>query len=141
MGNSPGNKPDFFQRREFTFNLPGDIYVRYKCFRDADEFKRAVLADMPERIEIGPVYTATPDKNKVLKKDVFKPVERELIFDLDMNDYDDIRTCCSGASVCKKCALFFVVLTLARCSTPALTENGNTKQNTPLLLLQVLDFH
>jgi DNA primase small subunit len=102
MSTSPGNKPDFFQRREFTFTLAGDIFVRYKCFRDADEFKKAVLADMPERIEIGPVYTATPDKNKVLKKDVFKPVERELIFDLDMNDYDDIRTCCTGANVCKK---------------------------------------
>ena len=96
--------PDFFHRREFTFTLENDVFVRYLCFKDAEEFGKAVLARLPERIEIGPVYTASPDKNKVLKKDVFKPTERELIFDIDMNDYDDIRTCCKGANVCKRCA-------------------------------------
>jgi DNA primase catalytic subunit len=97
------NKPDFFHRREFTFTLEGDVFVRYLCFKNAEEFKAAVIARQPERIEIGPVYTATPDMNKVLRKDVFKAEERELIFDLDMNDYDDVRSCCTGASVCKKC--------------------------------------
>ena len=96
--------PDFFHRREFTFTLENDVFVRYLCFKDAEEFSKAVMARLPERIEIGPVYTASPDKNKVLKKDVFKPTERELIFDIDMNDYDDIRTCCKGANVCKRCA-------------------------------------
>ena len=100
---APLNKPDFFHRREFTFTLEGDVFVRYLCFKNAEELKAAVIARQPERIEIGPVYTATPDMNKVLRKDVFKAEERELIFDLDMNDYDDVRSCCTGASVCKKC--------------------------------------
>lgn len=81
------------------------MFVRYLCFKDADELAKAAQARQPERIEIGPVYTASPDKNKVLKKDVFRPVERELIFDIDLNDYDDIRTCCSGANVCKRCVV------------------------------------
>ena len=45
------------------------------------------------------MYTAPPDKNKSLKKDVFKAKERELVFDIDMDEYNEIRTCCKGKSI------------------------------------------
>ena len=60
----------------------------------------------PYKIDIGAVFTDKPKDHKKLKASEFKPLERELVFDIDMTDYDEIRTCCSGAAICKKCWFF-----------------------------------
>lgn len=97
---------DFFLRREFTFVLQGDVFCRYQCFRDAEEYKAKVMAQQPIRMEIGAVYSHPPKNHNTVIKDAYKPLERELVFDIDMDDYDDIRTCCTGAKLCTKCWTF-----------------------------------
>ena len=68
---------------------------------------------MPAKIDIGPVFNVDPQKRaaySALGSDrVFAPEQRELVFDVDMTDYDDVRTCCTGGAVCAKCWPFMTV--------------------------------
>ncbi|RPD54946.1 prim-pol domain-containing protein [Lentinus tigrinus ALCF2SS1-7] len=95
-----------FTHREFAFTLQGDVYLRYNSFANADELKKQVCALNPTRFEIGPVYSARPRDKKTVRPAAFSPQLRELVFDIDMTDYDSIRTCCSGADICRRCWTF-----------------------------------
>ncbi|TRM65582.1 hypothetical protein BD626DRAFT_567482 [Schizophyllum amplum] len=92
-----------FTHREFAFTLANDAYLRYQSFNNAADMKKQVLSMNPTRFEIGPVYTAKPRDRKLIRPGAFTPQLRELVFDIDMTDYDPIRTCCSGADICRRC--------------------------------------
>lgn len=92
-----------FTHREFAFTLLNDVYIRYNSFANWEEWKKEVVRLNPARFEIGPVYSAKPKDRKTVQKTAFKPVSRELVFDIDMTDYDAIRTCCAGKGICKRC--------------------------------------
>ncbi|RSH93350.1 hypothetical protein EHS25_007706 [Saitozyma podzolica] len=92
-----------FTHREFAFTLAGDIYIRYNSFHSADDFKKEVLRLNPSRFEIGPQYSARPRDRKTLATGALQPQRRELVFDIDMTDYDEIRTCCSDKKICRRC--------------------------------------
>ena len=114
---------DFFYRREWSFTIENDIYIRYQCFQTKEELMKGnsyhylfvynnyhshnnytgIQQCKPHKIDIGAVFTAPPKDHNTIKPELFKPQERELVFDIDMTDYDDIRTCCTGANICKKC--------------------------------------
>ncbi|KAK9457887.1 hypothetical protein V1511DRAFT_9219 [Dipodascopsis uninucleata] len=98
-----------FTNREFAFTLQNDVYIRYNSFATHEAMKKEVLRLNPSRFEIGPVYTANPRDRRLVRKNAFKPLEKELVFDIDMTDYDDIRTCCSAATICEKCWKFITV--------------------------------
>ncbi|KAJ7600693.1 hypothetical protein C8J56DRAFT_14989 [Mycena floridula] len=104
--NHQHNPTKLFTNREFAFTLPGDVYLRYNSFNDWKELKKQVCQLNPTRFEIGPVYSARPRDKKTVRPAAFTPLQRELVFDIDMTDYDPVRTCCSEAAICKRCWAF-----------------------------------
>lgn len=105
-GRHPGCDQSYFGRREFSFTLENEIYLRFQSFNSITELEKAIKEKCPFKIDIGAVYSVEPAKREAYSQagdNGFKPVERELIFDIDMSDYDDVRFCCSGANVCPKC--------------------------------------
>ncbi|KAI9820827.1 MAG: hypothetical protein M1826_000852 [Phylliscum demangeonii] len=96
-----------FTHREFAFTLSNEAYLRYQAYPTVDQWRKEVLRLNPLRFEIGPVYSTNPRDRKTLSKSGhFRPVAKELVFDLDLTDYDEIRTCCDQASICRKCWCF-----------------------------------
>lgn len=94
----------YFNRREFCFTLDGDIFVRYQSFANGEDLKSAIKARCPAKIDIGPVYNVDPQKRAAYAAgNTFAPVERELVFDIDITDYDDVRTCGKDAHICTTC--------------------------------------
>jgi DNA primase small subunit len=93
---------EYFYKREFSFTLEGDIYCRYNWYRNEKEFKEDLIKNSPIKIDIGAVYNIPPKNQSTTDSKAFTPQEKELVFDIDMTDYDDVRTCCQEANVCIK---------------------------------------
>lgn len=99
----------YFSRRELSFTLADETYIRYQSFTGPDELRKELLRLCPVKIDIGAVFNHQPKEHKTLTASAFAPLEKELVFDVDMTDYDDIRTCCSGAAICEKCWQFMTI--------------------------------
>lgn len=87
--------------REFAFNYQGgEVYRRFKTFSSAQALKVGTTSGysgVASAINVGAVYECITDQKTI--------IGRELIFDIDMNDYDNIRECgCRGKKdICSSC--------------------------------------
>lgn len=101
------NQEDYLMRREIVFILKDDIHIRYLSFNNSSQFSDMLSSKTPYKVDIGAVYNYPPkDRHKYTD---FHTEERELVFDIDLTDYDGIRTCCSGTNVCSKCWRFVTI--------------------------------
>ena len=100
-----------FPRREFSMTIeptPGnEVYIRYQSFLSQEELTTAIQKRRPTKIDIGAVFNYPPKDNKSLPSGKLQTQERELVFDIDLTDYDGVRNCgCDGAKICPKCWSF-----------------------------------
>lgn len=61
-GKHPGSDQSYFGRREFSFTLNNDIYVRYQSFNSLTEMENSIKEKCPFKIDIGAVYSVDVSK-------------------------------------------------------------------------------
>lgn len=99
----------YFGKREFSFTLANDVYLRFQSFANSADMKAKIVKLVPHKIDIGGVYSARPMEKRNVNAAQFKALEKELVFDIDLTDYDEIRSCCRGKGICEKCWKFVCV--------------------------------
>ena len=97
------------KNREFCFTLENDIYRRYQSFKSLTEFKNRISFLNPIKIDIGGIYNQEPRNYSEHKNNIeLICEEKELVFDIDITDYDEVRKCCQKNDVCSKCWKYIV---------------------------------
>lgn len=56
-GKHPACDKSYFGRREFSFTLDNDIYLRFQSFNSLFELENSIKEKCPFKIDIGPVYS------------------------------------------------------------------------------------
>ena len=109
-----------FERREFGFELIMDDEERFTrniSFKTPSNLVEYLSTVAPKSAYVGAIYDPPPQPSVSITK--LRWLGRELVFDLDLTDYDDVRTCGKGKEhVCPRCwriaqdAILFVIETL-----------------------------
>ncbi|MHA1668820.1 MAG: DNA primase catalytic subunit PriS, partial [Candidatus Heimdallarchaeaceae archaeon] len=91
-----------FQNREFGFVVKGNRFIRNTSFANTEEFRDFMVKKSVFHAYVGAVYEKPPSKENPIQKNKWK--YREFIFDIDIDEYDLVRTCgCKGDQYCKDC--------------------------------------
>ncbi len=98
-------QPNTFANREFGFTIIREdkkIFKRNLSFKDPSLLRKYIVENNVIGIYVGAVYSVRITPNNPINKNYW--LGRELIFDLDLTDYDDVRTCGKGKDhYCEQC--------------------------------------
>lgn len=89
--------------REFSFTLTNDAYLRYKSYKNTESLKGDLIELIPSKIDIGAIYSYDPSFKKSDGAMEINIQYRELVLDIDISDYDDVRGCCKEKEICSSC--------------------------------------
>eukprot|EP00172_Hildenbrandia_rubra_P000673 Plantae.Rhodophyta-Hildenbrandia_rubra.ctg13676.p2 GENE.Plantae.Rhodophyta-Hildenbrandia_rubra.ctg13676~~Plantae.Rhodophyta-Hildenbrandia_rubra.ctg13676.p2 ORF type:complete len:469 (+),score=87.66 Plantae.Rhodophyta-Hildenbrandia_rubra.ctg13676:2567-3973(+) len=113
----------YLSRREMSFTLAGDIYLRYRSYAKPEELLNALKSSMPIKIDIGAVYNYSP-KDKGTVPTPLTALEKELVFDIDMTDYVEVMGNGAGGSEVEQCDRNWrLMATAVKVMTAALQED------------------
>ena len=79
------------KNRELCFTIENDRYIRYQSFDSLNQLKKRIQKLIPIKIDIGAIYNISPryyNDHKQTSDLIFQ--EKELIFDIDISDYNDV---------------------------------------------------
>ena len=107
------------QHREISFEIErrtavatlaktDSFYKRKLVFADAADWRKQVLQQQSSaavlKFDRGAVYDK-PLHKESSKRNMPTTIGAELVFDIDISDYDDVRVCCKGKNACDNCWL------------------------------------
>ncbi len=89
-----------FSNREFGFQFENNSFVRNRSFTTPRKLQKFMQKGVSQAY-VGAVFKQPPSRSQTIKHLSWK--FRELVFDIDINDYDPIRNCCQGNNFCNSC--------------------------------------
>lgn len=108
-----GSHPGSASTREFMFET-GKYRKRPLSFESPAQMVSCIQRELPHAVHAGRSYTCSPLRT-LMHKNYAMHFARELLFDLDLDAYNDVKTCCYHIKtsddikdVCDKCWCFAV---------------------------------
>ena len=102
---------DGFREREFVYTQLKDdkeFWKRKVSFYKAEDLKELFTKETPYAIYSGAIFEQPV--SSYLQLGNIAPVATDLAFDVDLDQYDHLRTCgCKGKSICDLCWIEFIV--------------------------------
>ncbi len=91
-----------FKNREFGFVVGEDRFIRNISFENTKALREFMATRSVKHAYVGAVYEQSPSRYSPIQKIKWK--FREFIYDIDINDFDLVRTCgCQGYAYCTEC--------------------------------------